>query len=164
MDPDLVWVDAMVTPAAGGAPEATLTALLTPAQIKARQDFAIQQNITSLNNRVNSLGVSEAVVQRQGQSRIAVQLPGVQDASEVIRILGKVATLEFRLGDTINSPIEAKRSGRAPIGTKLYNDRSGQPVLLKRELILTGDQLADASSSMQNGEPAVSVKLDSRGG
>jgi preprotein translocase subunit SecD len=164
MDPDLVWVDAMVTPAAGGAPEATLTALLTPAQIKARQDFAIQQNITSLNNRVNSLGVSEAVVQRQGQSRIAVQLPGVQDASEVIRILGKVATLEFRLGDTINSPIEAKRSGRAPVGTKLYNDRSGQPVLLKRELILTGDQLADASSSMQNGEPAVSVKLDSRGG
>jgi preprotein translocase subunit SecD len=79
-------------------------------------------------------------------------------------MIGKVATLEFRLGDTINSPIEAKRSGRAPIGTKLYNDRSGQPVLLKRELILTGDQLADASSSMQNGEPAVSVKLDSRGG
>lgn len=164
LDADLVWTDAVVTPPSGGAPEATLTAILTPAQVKARQDFAIQQNITALNNRVNSLGVSEAVVQRQGLNRIAVQLPGVQDASEVIRILGKVATLEFRLGDTLNNPIEAKRTGRPPIGTKLYTDRSGQPVLLKRELILTGDQLSDASSSMQNGEPAVSVKLDSRGG
>ena len=164
MDRDLVWSESQTVPAAGGAPEPTLTALLTPAQVKARQDFAIQQNITALNNRVNSLGVSEAVVQRQGLNRIAVQLPGVQDASEVIRILGKVATLEFRLGDTLNSPLEAKRSGRAPIGTKLYQDRNGQPVLLKRELILTGDQLTDASAAMQNGEPAVSVKLDSRGG
>ncbi|MFM7065240.1 MAG: protein translocase subunit SecD, partial [Gammaproteobacteria bacterium] len=164
VDPDLAWTESSVTPAGGGAPEPTLTALLTAAQIKARQDFAIQQNITALNNRVNSLGVSEAVVQRQGLNRIAVQLPGVQDASEVIRILGKVATLEFRLGDTLNNPLEAQRQGRAPIGTKLYTDRNGQPVLLKRELILTGEQLTDASASIQDGEPAVSVKLDSRGG
>ncbi len=137
---------------------------LTPDQIRQRQDFAIQQNITALNNRVNALGVAEPVIQRQGLNRIAVQLPGIQDAAEVVRVLGKVATLEFRLVDQANSPLEAKRTGRAPLGTRLYEDRQGNPVLLKREVIATGEQLIDATSTLSQGEPAVDVVLDGRGG
>jgi preprotein translocase subunit SecD len=139
-------------------------ARLTEDQIRQRQDFAIQQNITALNNRVNALGVAEPVIQRQGLNRIAVQLPGIQDAAEVVRVLGKVATLEFRLVDPVNSPLEAKRSGRAPLGTRLYEDRQGNPVLLKRDVIATGEQLIDATSTMAQGEPAVDVVLDGRGG
>jgi preprotein translocase subunit SecD len=132
--------------------------------VKQRQDFAIQQNITALENRVNALGVAETVVQRQGQNRIAVQVPGVQDASEVVRLLGKVATLEFRLVEPNASPLEAERTGRAPLGTRLYKQRDGTPVLLKRDVIATGEQLIDASFAPTQGEPSVSVKLDSRGG
>jgi preprotein translocase subunit SecD len=146
----------------GGAMQ--LRASLSDAQVKERQNFAIQQNITALGNRVNALGVSEASVQRQGANRIAVQLPGVQDASEVIRLLGKTATLEFRLVDQANNSIEAQQSGHAPLGTKLYKERSGRPVLLKREVIVTGEQLTNATSSFQQGEPAVSVQLDAHGG
>ena len=142
----------------------TLIATLTEAAAKDRQAFAIQQNITALENRVNALGVAETVVQRQGQNRIAVQVPGVQDASEVVRLLGKVATLEFRLVDPVNSPLEAARTGRAPLGTKLFKQRDGSPVLLKRDVIATGEQLIDASFAPSQGEPSVSVKLDSRGG
>jgi preprotein translocase subunit SecD len=161
----LTKVDPNVTIAtnvdAGGA---TLTVSLTEQQVKERQDFAIQQNITALSNRVNALGVSEASVQRQGLNRIAVQLPGVQDASDVIRLLGKTATLEFRLVDTQNNPVEAEQTGRAPLGTKLYKERNGRPVLLKRDVIVTGEQLTDARSTLSNGEPAVDVRLDGRGG
>jgi preprotein translocase subunit SecD len=146
------------------ASEATIRATLSDAQVKQRQDFAIQQNITALGNRVNALGVSEASVQRQGANRIAVQLPGVQDASEVIRLLGKTATLEFRLVDQTGNPIEAQQTGRAPLGTKLYKERNGRPVLLKREVIVSGEQLTDATSTFQQGEPAVSIRLDARGG
>jgi preprotein translocase subunit SecD len=154
-------------PALTLAPDAaagTITASLTEAAVKERQSFAIQQNITALENRVNALGVAETVVQRQGQNRIAVQVPGMQDASEVVRLLGKVATLEFRLVDPVNSPLEAERTGRAPLGTRLYRQRDGSPVLLKRDVIATGEQLIDASFVPSQGEPAVSVKLDSRGG
>jgi preprotein translocase subunit SecD len=143
---------------------ATLRTTLSEVQIRQRQDFAIQQNITALGNRVNALGVSEASVQRQGANRIAVQLPGVQDASEVIRLLGKTATLEFRLVDQTGNPIEAQQTGRVPLGTKLYKERNGRPVLLKRDVIVTGEQLTDATSTLQQGEPAVSVRLDGRGG
>ena len=155
-DPELALTD--------GARPGLLTAALGEAEVKERQNFAIQQNITALENRVNSLGVAETVVQRQGQNRIAVQVPGVQDASEVVRLLGKVATLEFRLKDTVNSAAEAARTGRAPLGTKLYRQRDGSPVLLKRDVIATGEQLIDASFTPAQGEPAVSVKLDTRGG
>jgi len=147
-----------------GATPGTLVARLTEDQIRQRQDFAIQQNITALNNRVNALGVAEPVIQRQGMNRIAVQLPGIQDAAEVVRVLGKVATLEFRLVDPVNSPLEAQRTGRAPLGTRLYEDRQGNPVLLKRDVIATGEQLIDASSTLSQGEPAVDVVLDGRGG
>ena len=159
-------VDPNVTVAKGtdatGLP--TLRVTLSDQQIKQRQDFAIQQNITALSNRVNALGVSEATVQRQGANRIAVQLPGVQDATSVIRLLGKTATLEFRLEDTTSNPFEAEKTGRPPLGTKLYKDRNNRPVLLKRDVIVTGEQLTDATSGFQNGEPTVSVRLDSRGG
>ena len=142
----------------------SLSATLTETQVKQRQDFAIQQNITALTNRVNALGVAETVVLRQGLNRIAVQVPGVQDASEVVRLLGKVATLEFRLVDTVNSPAEAERTGRTPLGSRLYHERSGGPVLLKRDVIATGEQLIDAKFQPSQGQPAVSVKLDTRGG
>ena len=159
----LEGVDSNVT-LAGSADGLTIRATLSPAQVKQRQDFAIQQNITALGNRVNALGVSEASVQRQGANRIAVQLPGVQDASEVIRLLGKTATLEVRLQSDAGNAMEAQATGRAPLGTKLYKDRNGRPVLLKRDVIVTGEQLTDATSSYQNGEPSVSVRLDARGG
>jgi preprotein translocase subunit SecD len=153
--------DLTITPGADGA---TLLLQLRPEQIKERQDYAIQQNITTLRNRVNELGVSEPIVQRQGLDRIAVQLPGVQNSAEVKDILGKTATLEFRLVDTANDPAEAERLGRAPLGSKLYRDRNGAPVLLKRDVIATGDQLTDATSGMTQQEgPAVFVKLDGRG-
>lgn len=140
-----------------------IIARLTPTQIKQRQDYAIQQNITTLGNRVNELGVSEPIVQRQGVDRINVQLPGVQNSAQVKDILGKTATLEFRLVDTVNNPLEAQQRGRAPLGTKLYKDRDGQPVLLKRDVIVTGDQLTDATHDIGQEGPRVNVRLDNRG-
>jgi preprotein translocase subunit SecD len=142
-----------------------IVATMTPAQIKERQDYAIQQNITTLRNRVNELGVSEPIVQRQGIDRINVQLPGVQNSAEVKDILGKVATLEFRLEDMTNDAFTAAASGHAPLGSKLYtHTRFGRPILLKREIIATGDQLTSATSVQSQEGPAVSITLDSRAG
>jgi preprotein translocase subunit SecD len=141
----------------------TVTVRLTPDQIKQRQDFAIQQNITTLRNRVDELGVTEPIVARQGVDRITVQLPGVQDPNEALRVLGATATLEFRLVDDQNDALEAERTGRAPLGSRLYQRREGGPVLLKREVIASGEQLVDASSGFSEGQPAVFVKLDARG-
>ncbi len=138
---------------------------LTPDEIRQRQDFAIQQNITTLRNRVNELGVSEPIVARQGIDRIVVQLPGVQDPNEAIRVLGATATLEFRLVDEANDPYEAERTKRIPLGSRLYYRRdNGAPVLLKRDIIVSGEQLTDATSAFVEGQPAVNVKLDGRGG
>jgi preprotein translocase subunit SecD len=160
----LVKANPDITLEVGGGPTPTLTARLTPAQIKERQDYAIQQNITTLRNRVNELGVSEPIVQRQGLDRINVQLPGVQNSAEVKDILGKTATLEFRLVDVGSDVNEAVRLNRAPLGAKLYRDRDGNPVLLKRDVIVTGDQLTDATSGVtQQDGPVVFVKLDGRG-
>jgi preprotein translocase subunit SecD len=139
-------------------------AVMSAQQLTERQNYAIQKNIETLRNRVNELGVSEPIVQRQGLDRINVQLPGVQNSAEVKNILGKVATLEFRLGDTQNSPIEAHQRGRAPLGSKLYLDKNKQPVLLKRDIIVTGDQLTDAITAATQDGPGVSIKLDARGG
>ena len=142
-----------------------ITGVMTPTQIRERQDYAIQQNITTLRNRVNELGVSEPIVQRQGIDRINVQLPGVQNSAEVKDILGRVATLEFRLEDMQNNAFEAAQLGRAPLGSKLYtHTRFGRPVLLKREVIATGDQLTNATSGQSQEGPAVNVKLDARAG
>ena len=136
---------------------------LTPTQVKARRDYALQKNITTLRNRVNELGVSEPIVAQQGIDRINVQLPGVQNSAEVKDILGKVATLEFRLEDSQNNAMEAKQTGHAPLGTKLYQ-MDGRPILLKRELITTGDQLTNATSSSGNEGPEVNVTLNGQGG
>jgi preprotein translocase subunit SecD len=147
-----------------GAP--ALDFVLTPDQIRERQTYAIQQNITILRNRLNSpeLAVSEPQVAQEGVDRIAIQLPGLQNSAEVKKILGKTATLEFRMVDESNNPLEAASSGRVPIGAKLYYTRNKQPVLLKRDVVVTGDQLTDASfqPNTQDGA-AVSVALDSRG-
>jgi preprotein translocase subunit SecD len=147
-----------------GAPALELS--LTPQAIKERQDYAVQQNIVILRNRLNSpeLAVSEPQVAREGVDRIAIQLPGLQNSAEVKTILGKTATLEFRMVDENNSPQEAAATGHVPLGSKLYYTRDKQPTLLKREVVVTGDQLTDASfqPNTQDG-PAVSVSLDSRG-
>jgi preprotein translocase subunit SecD len=139
---------------------------LTPLEIKERQDYAVQQNIVILRNRLNSpeLAVSEPQVAREGIDRIAIQLPGLQNSAEVKKILGKTATLEFRMVDENNNPLEAAATGHVPLGSKLYYTRDKQPVLLKRDVVVTGDELTDASfqPNTQDG-PAVSVGLDSRG-
>jgi preprotein translocase subunit SecD len=145
-------------------PAPVLTVSLTPDQIRQRQDFAIQQNITTLRNRVDELGVAEPMVARQGRKRILVQLPGVDDPNQAIRVLGATATLEFRLVDETGDPYEAQRLKRAPVGSKLYKTRDGAPILLKRELIVSGDQLTDATTGFGDQGPEVNVRLDDRGG
>ena len=142
-----------------------IEASMSELQVRQRQDNAIQQNIVTLRNRVNELGVSEPIVQRQGIDRVNVQLPGVQNSADVKDILGKVATLEFRLTDTQNNVSEAVQRGRAPLGSKLYYVRgTKRPTLLKREVIATGDQLIDATSAASQDGPAVAVRLDARAG
>jgi preprotein translocase subunit SecD len=136
---------------------------LTETAIRERQDFAIQQNTLTLRNRVNELGVAEAVVQRQGLDRILVQLPGVQDPGEAKRVLGSTATLEFHLVDTENDPREAERRGRPPLGLELQKMKDGTPYLLRRDVIASGDQLTDATSGYSQGQPAVFVRLNPQG-
>ncbi|HXI67912.1 MAG TPA: hypothetical protein VNH41_08245, partial [Steroidobacteraceae bacterium] len=142
-----------------------IDAAMTTAQVRERRDYALEQNMTTLRNRVNGLGVSEPIVQRQGVDRINVQLPGVQNSAEVKDILGRVATLEFRLEDMQNNAYEAQQTGRVPLGSKLYtHTRIGRPVLLKREVIATGDQLTNATSGQSQEGPAVNIRLDARAG
>ncbi len=136
---------------------------MTEEQVRDRRDFAIQQNTVTLRNRVNELGVAEPLVQRQGASRIVVQLPGVRDPSAAKDVLSATATLEFRMVCEGENPQQAQQRGRAPAGCQLFSDRDGQPVLLKRRTIVTGDQLIDATSSFSQGQPAVLVDLDSKG-
>ena len=136
---------------------------MTQDQLKQRRDFAIQQNILTMRNRVNELGVTEPIVQRQGLDRIVVQLPGVQDPTQAERILGATATLEFRMVCENESAFAAEAKGRAPIGCELFVDRAGNPVLLKKKTIVSGDQLIDASQTFSEGRPAVSIRLDNKG-
>lgn len=126
--------------------------------------FALQQNITTLRNRVNALGVAEPIIQQQGERRIVVQLPGAQDPGRLKEILGATATLEYRLVDTEHSVQDAV-DGRVPVSSKLYKDREGRPVLLLRRVIVTGDQITDASAGFdqRSGQPAVFVSLDGQG-
>ena len=126
--------------------------------------FALQQNITTLRNRVNELGVAEPVIQQQGKNRIVVQLPGVQDTARAKEILGATATLEFRMVHQDHS-VEDAVAGRVPVGAKLYQERNGRPILLKRSVMLTGDYITDAASGIdqQGGSPAVFITLDGKG-
>lgn len=144
--------------------EYRVTAQMTEQLLKETRDFALQQNITTLRKRVNELGVAEPVIQQQGNDRIVVELPGVQDTARAKDILGATATLEFRMVDQDNSVREAV-DGKVPAGSSLYYDRSGQPVLLEREIMLTGDSITDASSGIdqRSGGPMVSITLDGKG-
>ncbi len=146
----------------GGKP--VMTARLSENEEREVRDFAVKQNITTLRNRVNELGVAEPVIQQQGKDRIVVQLPGVQDTARAKEILGATATLEYRLVDTEHD-VQAAAEGRIPAGAQLYRERNGTPVLLKRGVIVTGDQITDAASGMdsQSGQPAVFVSLDGKG-
>ena len=128
------------------------------------QRFALQQNITTLRNRVNELGVAEPVIQQQGSERIVVQLPGVQDTAKAKEILGATATLEFRMADTEHSVQEAL-AGRVPATARLYRESDGSPILLKRSVMLSGEYITDASSGLdqQSGTPAVFITLDGKG-
>ena len=126
--------------------------------------FALQQNITTLRNRVNELGVAEPVIQQQGTSRIVVQLPGVQDTSKAKEILGATATLEFRMVDDEHS-VQDAIDGRIPVASRLYRERNGNAVLLRKQLMLTGDSIIDAASGIEqlSGSPAVFITLDGKG-
>jgi len=129
------------------------------------QSRALKQNITTLRNRVNELGVAEPIIQQQGSERIVVQLPGVQDTARAKEILGAVATLEFRLVDEKNDLQTALQSGKIPLGSKLYKFRNGEPLLLKTSVIVTGENIVDATSGVsQENSPTVSIVLDSAGG
>ena len=127
---------------------------------------ALKQNIITLRNRVNELGVSEPIIQQQGLSRIVVQLPGVQDTSRAKEILGAVATLEFRMVDDKNDANIAAKKGVAPAGSEIYRFRDGRPLLLKKHIITTGNSINNASSgfSQDDNSPMVSLSLDGNGG
>jgi preprotein translocase subunit SecD len=143
-----------------------INAKLTEVAIRDEKRAALQQNIITLRNRVNELGVAEPVIQQQGDSRIVVQLPGIQDTAGAKKILGATATLEFRLTEGTRTDWEdAEKTGRIPLNALLYHERDGSPVLLKRRVIVTGDQIIDAASTIdqQKGVPAVSVRLDGKG-
>ncbi|TDJ68916.1 MAG: protein translocase subunit SecD [Proteobacteria bacterium] len=125
---------------------------------------ALKQNLTTLRNRVNELGVAEPVIQQQGESRIVVQLPGVEDTAKAKIMLGATATLEFRMVD-LDGDVEAAVEGRVPVSSKLYFERSGEPVLLSKRVMMTGEYVIDAASGIeqQSGSPAVFITLDGKG-
>ncbi len=142
-----------------------LIATLTPQAQQTMRDFAIKQNITTLHNRINELGVAEPVIQQQGAERIVVQLPGVQDVAKAKDILGRTATLEVRMVDDTPGAIEQALAGNVPFGTELYTERGGSPLLVKKQVVLTGDRLTDAQPGFdgQTNEPAVHLTLDAAG-
>ena len=142
-----------------------LTATLTPLAQKTIQEFALRQNIGTLHNRINELGVAEPVIQQQGLDRIVVQLPGVQDVAKAKDILGRTATLEIRLVDDTPGALEGALQGTIPPGTELYSERGGNPLLVKKQVVLTGERLTDAQPGFdgQTHEPAVHLTLDAAG-
>ncbi len=140
-----------------------LTAALKPEAQKLMQDSAVQQNITTLRNRVNELGVAEPIIQQAGADRVVVQLPGVQDTAKAKDILGRTATLEVRMVDEERDVAAALR-GQVPFGTELYNERGGGPILVKKQVVLTGDRINDAQAGFDNNnQPAVHLNLDNNG-
>jgi preprotein translocase subunit SecD len=159
--PDLEW-----TEAPDGA-EFRLTGALKPAAAKAVQDAALKQNITTLHNRVNELGVAEPVIQQQGADRVVVQLPGVQDTAKAKDIIGRTATLEVRLVNTSTEALAALSGGApVPFGSERYLEKDGSPIIVFRQVILTGENLTDAQPGFagdNQGEPAVHLTLDAKG-
>ena len=158
---DVVWVDGTDT---GGSGDRTLVGTLKPTSERAIQEQALKQNITTLHNRINELGVAEPVIQQQGIDRVVVQLPGVQDTAKAKDIIGRTATLEVRM---VNDSVEAQAAqagGPVPFGYERYMERGGLPIIVKREVVLTGDNLTDAQPGFdENQEAAVHLTLDARG-
>ncbi len=157
---DANWIEATL----GG--EAALVGTLRPEAEKRVRDYAVKQNITTLSNRVNELGVAEPVIQQQGPERIVVQLPGVQDTAKAKDILGRTATLEIRMVEDSLEALNALATGRPPAGLEVFTERGGGPILLRRDVVLTGENLTDAQAgfdSQNPGEPAVHLTLDSKG-
>ena len=144
--------------------EFPLTARLSDNAVKETRRLALQQNITTLRKRVNELGVAEPVIQQQGLERVVVQLPGVQDTARAKTILGATATLEFRMTDEEHA-VQDALDGRVPAGSRLYYERGGNPVLLKKQVMLTGDYIIDAAAGFDSvsGSPNVSITLDGKG-
>src|SRR5687768_3242404 len=140
-----------------------LTATLKPEAHKLIQDSAVQQNITTLRNRVNELGVAEPIIQQAGADRVVVQLPGVQDTAKAKDILGRTATLEVRMVDEEHD-LSAALRGQIPFGAELYTERGGGPLLVKKQVVLTGDRINDAQAGFDNNnQPAVHLNLDNTG-
>ncbi len=158
--PDLVW-----TEAAEGS-EFKLSGTLKPEAARLVQETALKQNITTLHNRVNELGVAEPVIQQQGLDRVVVQLPGVQDTAKAKDIIGRTATLEVRMvDDSAEAAAAAAGTGPVPFGTERYVERGGAPLIVKRQVILTGENLTDAQPGFdsQTQEAAVHLSLDAKG-
>ena len=157
--------DLQTTSGADGS-ELRLSASIKPEALRRVQDQALKQNITTLHNRINELGVAEPVIQQQGLDRIVVQLPGVQDTAKAKDILGRTATLEIRMVDEGTEARAAEMgSGPVPFGAEKYLDRNGQPVIVKKQVVLTGENLTDAQPGFdsQTQEPTVNLTLDAKG-
>jgi preprotein translocase subunit SecD len=158
--PDLQWLEGQ------DGTDFKLGGSLKPEAMKRVQDSAITQNITTLHNRVNELGVAEPVIQQQGPDRVVVQLPGVQDTAKAKDIIGRTATLELRMVDDSAEAIAAATgAGPVPFGTERFNDRNGGPLIVKRQVVLTGDNLTDAQPGFdsQTHEPDVNLTVDAKG-
>jgi len=152
----------------GDGQDLLLVATLKPEAIKRTQEYALKQNITTLHNRINELGVAEPVIQQQGADRVVVQLPGVQDTAKAKDILGRTASLEIRMVDEEKmnpETLAAAAKGQVPFGDEYYVERNGQPLLVKKQVVLTGDRLTDAQPGFdsQTNEPAVHLRLDGQG-
>ena len=159
------FTDLQIVEAAEGT-EFKITASVKPEAARRVQEQALKQNITTLHNRINELGVAEPVIQQQGLDRIVVQLPGVQDTAKAKDILGRTATLEVRLVDESSEARSAEQTnGMVPFGSERYLERNGQPVIVKKQVILTGDNLTDAQPGFdsQTQEPVVNLSLDGKG-
>jgi len=160
--PDLQLTDA------GTGSELRLLASIRPEAQKRTQELALKQNIQTLHNRINELGVAEPVIQQQGSDRVVVQLPGIQDPTRAKEILGRTATLEVRMVDEDNmnaGALAAAQGGQVPFGDEFYVERNGQPLLVRKQVVLTGDRLTDAQPGFDNQtqEPAVHLTLDATG-
>lgn len=161
--PDMEFAQGVSEGMNSGRPQ--LSGQLNAAAIATVQSTALKQNITTLHNRINELGVAEPVIQQQGADRIVVQLPGVQDVAKAKEILGRTATLEIRMVDDSPTAMSALAAGTVPFGLERYDDTDGRPILLRRQVILSGENLQDAQAGRdsQNQQPAVHLTLDSKG-
>jgi preprotein translocase subunit SecD len=156
----------LVASSAPDAGEFKLTAGIKPEAARLVQDQALKQNIVTLHNRINELGVAEPVIQQQGLDRIVVQLPGVQDTAKAKDILGRTATLEMRLVDESAEARAAESGGMVPFGSERFLERDGRPIIVKKQVILTGESLTDAQPGFdsQSQQPKVDLTVDAKGG